>query len=632
MSEFAAEALWILVANGLVATVIALGAWIAQRCDRPRLVHALCVLALLKLITPPLWAVPVAILPAAAAHDPTLAALAPEAVVAGAADLAVAADASVSAALLAALTPATAGLALALFGTFALLTLAWVRVRRFRRLIRVADAAPNPLRARATAMALRVGLRRCPELLLLPARISPMLCMLGGRTLLLLPRDLVASIGDAELDALLTHELAHAKRRDHWVRVLELVAFALYWWLPTAWWLRRALHVAEERCCDARVLALHPARPRAYADALLHTLDFLAGADRAMPPVACGASTYTDLKKRLTTIMTRSEDRPLSRLTRTGLLALAVGVLPIAPSFAQETERADENKVRAELRSAAREVARLRAEIDAIRADLGAASKDKARHAELKDDETEAHDTLRVRLSEDIAKAVRDATKNIKVDTEALHKALASRALAGNKELGKLELLGDLGAERVKLDASHLHAQQLDPESLAKILRTHAAHGPDERANKEHLRAVMEHVAKIQAQATRSAQEALEKAHAAHAQATEAHQRTLREYLVGTTRAADDGDAAADHRKAVVERLRRVERDSDDRARAERAVAQDRKAEQADREATRARRAEDQRAAEMKAIEAEMEKLQRKLEALRKQGEGEAGRATIRRR
>ena len=619
MSEFAAEALWILVANGLVATVIALGAWIAQRCDRPRLVHALCVLALVKLITPPLWAIPVAILPAAA-EDPLLAALAPAHVREGAALVGV--DASASPALLTTLAPATVGLALALLGTFALLALAWVRARRFRRLIRVADTAPTQLRTRATAMALHVGLRRCPELLLLPARISPMLCMLGGRTLLLLPRDLVATLGDAELDALLTHELAHAKRRDHWVRVLELVAFSLYWWLPTVWWLRRALHVAEERCCDARVLALHPSRPRAYADALLHTLDFLAGSDRAMPPVACGASAYTDLKQRLTTIMTRSEDRPLSRLTRTGLLALAVGVLPIAPSFAQETERADESKVRAELRSAAREVARLRAEIDAIRADLGAASrgdlgavsKAKAKDtvAEL-DDETAEHDALRVRWSDQIAKAVRDATTDIKVDTEALHKALAKRALAGNKELAKLELLGDLGAERVKLDAARLHNQQMDQETLAKVLRTHAEHAQDETAN-VHVHEIMKHVAKIQAQATRSAQEAIERAHAAHAQASDAHQKALQEYHAKTDSDRRDADDTEAQRKAVVEKLRKVERNKVEHA----------DAEQEDRDATRARRAEVKRAAEMKAIEAEMQKLQRKLEALRKQGEGEA--------
>lgn len=595
MSEFAAEALWILVANGLVATVIALGAWIAQRCDRPRLVHALCVLALVKLITPPLWAIPVAILPAAA-EDPLLAALAPAHLVEGAALADV--DASASSALLATLAPATVGLALALLGTFALLALAWVRARRFRRLIRVAAAAPTPLRTRATAMARQVGLRRCPELLLLPARISPMLCMLGGRTLLLLPRDLVAALGDAELDALLTHELAHAKRRDHWVRVLELVAFSLYWWLPTAWWLRRALHVAEERCCDARVLALHPSRPRAYADALLHTLDFLAGSNRAMPPVACGASAYTHLEKRLTTIMTRSEDRPLSRLTRTGLLALAVGVLPIAPSFAQETERADESKVRAELRSAAREVARLRAEIDAIRADLGAASKENlgaASKANAKDtvteldDETAEHDALRARWSDKIAKAVRNATKDIKVDTDALHKALATRALS-------------------------------DHETLAKVLRAHAGDVQDETAN-VHVREVMEHVAKIQEQAARSAQKAIEKAHAAHAQASEAHQRALHELHAQhakTDAGKRDADDAQAQRKAVVEKLRRVERN------AERSKVEQADAEQEDRDATRARRAEDKRAAEMKAIEAEMQKLQRKLEVLRKQGEGEA--------
>ena len=54
-----------------------------------------------------------------------------------------------------------------------------------------------------------------------------------------------------EQDAVLAHELAHLKRRDHWVRRLEAIVLGLYWWYPGAWWARRQLERAEEECCDA---------------------------------------------------------------------------------------------------------------------------------------------------------------------------------------------------------------------------------------------------------------------------------------------------------------------------------------------------------------------------------------------
>ena len=67
---------------------------------------------------------------------------------------------------------------------------------------------------------------------------------------------------------LLLHELAHLKRRDHWVRWLELVVAGLYWWHPVVWWARRALREAEEQCCDAWVVWAMPDRSRTYASCL----------------------------------------------------------------------------------------------------------------------------------------------------------------------------------------------------------------------------------------------------------------------------------------------------------------------------------------------------------------------------
>ena len=74
---------------------------------------------------------------------------------------------------------------------------------------------------------------------------------LAGPPHLVLPEELWGLLDATQQDAILAHELAHLKRRDHWVRRLEALACGLYWWDPVAWWARREVERAEERCCDA---------------------------------------------------------------------------------------------------------------------------------------------------------------------------------------------------------------------------------------------------------------------------------------------------------------------------------------------------------------------------------------------
>ena len=107
----------------------------------------------------------------------------------------------------------------------------------------------------------------------------------GGALSGLHPADLLARLDADQRDALLAHELAHVGRRDHWVRWAELVAVCLYWWYPLAWWARRRLQAHEEECCDAWVAA--ELSPRAYATAILETIDFLSGA--AVPAMTSAA-------------------------------------------------------------------------------------------------------------------------------------------------------------------------------------------------------------------------------------------------------------------------------------------------------------------------------------------------------
>ena len=59
----------------------------------------------------------------------------------------------------------------------------------------------------------------------------------------------------AKLDAVLTHEGEHARRRDPLVQALALLNRAVFWFHPAAWWLERHLSTLAEEACDDVVLA-----------------------------------------------------------------------------------------------------------------------------------------------------------------------------------------------------------------------------------------------------------------------------------------------------------------------------------------------------------------------------------------
>ena len=67
------------------------------------------------------------------------------------------------------------GLILGLAAALIVATLALLRIRRFQRLLAHARPAPVELADRVAELAARVGLRRAPPVLLLPARVPPML-------------------------------------------------------------------------------------------------------------------------------------------------------------------------------------------------------------------------------------------------------------------------------------------------------------------------------------------------------------------------------------------------------------------------------------------------------------------------
>ncbi|HMC88687.1 MAG TPA: M56 family metallopeptidase, partial [Gemmataceae bacterium] len=205
------------------------------------------------------------------------------------------------------------------------------RIWRFHRLLRFAQPAPPLLQQEAQALAHKLDLDRPPQLWLMPGSIAPLVWATGGRARLYFPVNLLEYLDPQERAALLLHELAHVRRRDHWIRWLELLATGLYWWYPLVWWACRRLQAAEEDCCDAWVVGELRGTEKTYASALLDTVDFLSETRPALPPLASGMARFHDLERRLAMIMRGGTPKHLSRTGQVGLLGCAVFLLPLTP-------------------------------------------------------------------------------------------------------------------------------------------------------------------------------------------------------------------------------------------------------------------------------------------------------------
>ena len=207
-----------------------------------------------------------------------------------------------------------------------------IRCVRFRLSLRQGDAAGLELQRFADRLARRMGLPYSPMVWLMPGVMSPMLWGSGQSLFLIFPERLLDRLDDAATGTLLMHELAHYRRRDHWVRVIELLATGFFWWHPVVWWARREIESVEEECCDAMVVAATSEVPKRYAEAILEVVDFIAERPLRMPALATGLGQVPFLRQRLTWIMRGPRRQDFGYCGRILCLLLAC-VLPLQPSW-----------------------------------------------------------------------------------------------------------------------------------------------------------------------------------------------------------------------------------------------------------------------------------------------------------
>lgn len=173
----------------------------------------------------------------------------------------------------------------------------------------------------------KVGFRvapavRCCERVSVPVVVGVL------RPVILLPASLITGLGPDQLAAIVSHELAHVRRHDLFVNMLQRMVEAMLFFHPAVWYISRQMSAEREACCDDLVVSAGCA-PLDYASALLRM------AELCVTPVSIDAHALaasgnhsSQLETRLWRLL-RMNHEPHIRVTFTATLMLAVLALTI---------------------------------------------------------------------------------------------------------------------------------------------------------------------------------------------------------------------------------------------------------------------------------------------------------------
>ncbi|MEN6332849.1 MAG: M56 family metallopeptidase [Phycisphaerales bacterium] len=208
--------------------------------------------------------------------------------------------------------------------------LAWTRVQQLRRmLVRPADAS---LRDRLSSLARKLGIERAVRLVESGLVRTP--AVIGWlRPMILLPASAVTGLNPEQLEALLLHELAHIRRHDYLVNLVQTILEILGFYHPAVWWVSRRIRIERENCCDdvaARALGDN----LRYARALASMEDLRA--DRPEPAMAAsGGSLLARIRRLVGRSPNEGSSSTWAPVLVVGLLLL-VAAVPVGLAIAEE--------------------------------------------------------------------------------------------------------------------------------------------------------------------------------------------------------------------------------------------------------------------------------------------------------
>ncbi len=161
------------------------------------------------------------------------------------------------AAIRAAIEPVLPWVVLAWFGGVVALSLrlasGWLMTRQLGRV--GTSSVPDACVEAVARLAARLRISR--PVRVLGSAVVQVPAVIGWlRPVILLPASALTGLTPLQLDALLAHELAHVRRYDYVVNLIQSVIETLLFYHPAVWWVSQQVREEREHCCDDLAVAV----------------------------------------------------------------------------------------------------------------------------------------------------------------------------------------------------------------------------------------------------------------------------------------------------------------------------------------------------------------------------------------
>jgi beta-lactamase regulating signal transducer with metallopeptidase domain len=123
----------------------------------------------------------------------------------------------------------------------------WMIVRRFKR--DATTPADLAWQERLATVARRLSVTRPVQLC--QSALAEVPAVVGFlRPVVLVPASALTGLTPRQLEALLAHELAHVRRHDYVINLLQTAVETVLFYHPAVWWVGRQMRAERENCCD----------------------------------------------------------------------------------------------------------------------------------------------------------------------------------------------------------------------------------------------------------------------------------------------------------------------------------------------------------------------------------------------
>lgn len=321
MSDFMLQ---YVLGNAAIALGLSLLAWFAGSVlKKPQITHFLWLLVIVKLLTPPLFSLPVV--------DSATLFSSPLGLETGVASSAFSHAAnSVNTSTISQLDLFNWLGIIWLIGALILLVVSLRKILTFNRVLRNTICSGNEsLQNLVREICIRIGVPKMPTVCTTSTHLAPFVWGMGKEVLLVLPQQVVAHISDTQLKGVIAHEVAHIKRRDHLVRWVEWIATVVFWWNPILWMAKYNLRIQEELACDSVAVANSSISSSDYAHALFEIVTLLASRSGYQPSFASQYTSGGQLKRRIEMIVSNKLPGKSPRWMFIAVILAAMVILPV---------------------------------------------------------------------------------------------------------------------------------------------------------------------------------------------------------------------------------------------------------------------------------------------------------------